>query len=78
MSRGGMFGWSYPPGCSGPPDEDGPPISELEESVLSLLEDAGVSAETCDAVMKLIDAWQKQNAADDSEDAYLRSQDHRA
>ena len=23
MSRSGIFGWSYPPGCSGPPD-DGP------------------------------------------------------
>jgi hypothetical protein len=23
MSRAGIFGWSYPPGCSGPPD-DGP------------------------------------------------------
>ena len=20
----GIFGWSYPPGCSGPPDNDGP------------------------------------------------------
>lgn len=20
----GIFGWSYPPGCSGPPDDDGP------------------------------------------------------
>ena len=24
MTRPGIFGWSYPPGCSGPPEPDGP------------------------------------------------------
>ena len=26
MSRDRLFGWSYPPGCSGPPDDDCGPI----------------------------------------------------
>jgi len=24
MPRPGLFGWDYPPGCSGPPEPDGP------------------------------------------------------
>ncbi len=47
------FGWSYPPGCSGPPDDE-KPISELEEAVLVLLEDAGIPTEVNDQIMKLI------------------------
>ena len=27
MTRPGIFGWSYPPGCSGPPDEPDEPYA---------------------------------------------------
>lgn len=29
MSRAGIFGWSYPPGCSGPPDDGPEPPCQL-------------------------------------------------
>ena len=29
----GIFGWSYPPGCSGPPDQDEPPCDVCGEFV---------------------------------------------
>jgi hypothetical protein len=34
----GIFGWSYPPGCSGPPDTEGPDDA-LADSVYDLLGD---------------------------------------
>lgn len=43
-----IFGWSYPPGCSGPPDE--PPESELAIEVWGLLEDAGVDQATLERI----------------------------
>lgn len=30
----GIFGWSYPPGCSGPPDNDAPPIDLTDDRTL--------------------------------------------
>ena len=55
--RNRMFGWSYPPGCSGPPEDDYMP-SNLVEKVLVLLEDAGVPTETNDEIVKLIEDWE--------------------
>lgn len=51
MSRS-IFGWSYPPGCSGPPEYPDP--SPLEDAVLALLEEAGINTETNDQIMTLI------------------------
>lgn len=51
-----IFGGSYPPGCSGP---DGPwelpDTSDLCESVLVLLENAGIPTGINDQIMKLIE-----------------------
>jgi hypothetical protein len=46
------FGWSYPPGCSGPPDDPEP--SQLQEEVLALLEEAGIDSRINDQIMNLI------------------------
>jgi len=51
MSR--LFGWSYPPGCSGPPE--GPDPSELEEKIYGLLEEAKISQEYIDKICILIE-----------------------
>jgi len=55
----GIFGWSYPPGCTGPPDDDFPDPSPLVEEVLARLEAADVPAEVCDKVVSLIEAWEQ-------------------
>ncbi len=52
------FGWSYPPGCSGPPEPPCP--SNLVEDVLGLLEDAGVDTEINDKIVKLIELWESR------------------
>lgn len=60
-----IFGWSYPPGCSGPPE--GPNPSELEEKIYALLEEAGVSQEYLDKICILIEdaeydvQWRRDN-----------------
>jgi len=61
MSPHSIFGWSYPPGCSGPPDE-GPGPSVLVEEVLGLLEDAGVPEQINDQIEKLIETWEQDKA----------------
>lgn len=43
-----IFGWSYPPGCSGPPED--PPQSVLAEEVWVLLEDAHVDQATIERI----------------------------
>ena len=58
------FGWSYPPGCSGPPYDGGDP-SELVENVLDLLEDADVPTEINDQIVKLIETWEDRKIAED-------------
>lgn len=58
-----LFGWSYPPGCSGPPDDDRA-ISPLSESVLSLLEDAEMPTPICDKIMLLIGDWESEKVAE--------------
>lgn len=59
------FGWSYPAGCSGPPD-DIPAPSDLVEAVLGLLEDAFVPTEINDKIVELIEGWEaaKDNLID--------------
>jgi len=60
-----IFGWSYPPGCSGPPE--GPDPSELEEKIYGLLEEAGISQEYLDKICNLIEdaesdrEWRREN-----------------
>jgi hypothetical protein len=39
-----IFGYSYPPGCSGPPDDE-ESISQTREDIWQKLEDVGVSEE---------------------------------
>src|SRR5262249_53569975 len=42
MTMRSIFGWSYPPGCSGPPEE--PPIPKEAEEIWMLLEqESGIS-----------------------------------
>ena len=63
MPRRGIFGWSYPPGCTGPVNEEMFAPSELTESVLGLLEDAGVPTEINDKITKLIEGWEQTDDA---------------
>ena len=51
------------------PNETGPAISPLQEAVLSLLEDAGISTDTCDKIMALIEEAEN-DAASNAEQAY--------
>ena len=59
MSRNSKFGWSYPPGCSGP-DADMPVPSELVDGILAKLEDAGVPTEINDKIARLIEDWERR------------------
>ena len=49
-----IFGWSYPPGCSGPPDGDDC-ISPESEEVCLLLESASVDQSVIDKVTAIVD-----------------------
>ena len=49
----GMFGWSYPPGCSGPPEE--PDIHPKAEEAWAILEEACVDEAVIEKVIKIID-----------------------
>lgn len=50
----GIFGWSYPPGCNGPPEcPDPPPESE---AMYELLESAGVDQETIDKACEIVES----------------------
>lgn len=49
--------------------------SPLQEAVLSLLEDAGMPPASYDKIMALIDEWESEKYAEESESAYLRSQE---
>lgn len=50
-----MFGWSYPPGCSGTPYDEEEDVSELQDKVLGILEDAGIPTAFCDQIIKILD-----------------------
>lgn len=54
-----IFGWSYPPGCSGPPD-DMPEGSPLVDELLGALEDAGVPTEINDKIVKMVEVWETE------------------
>lgn len=49
----GKFGWSYPPGCSGPPEEPG--MHPKSEEVWEILEKAEVSEEVITQVTAIVD-----------------------
>lgn len=48
-----VFGGSYPPGCSGPPED--PAIHPKSEELYVLLEDAGVDQEIIDKATRIVD-----------------------
>ena len=48
-----VFGGSYPPGCSGPPED--PVTHPKSEELYILLEDAGVEQEIIDQACKIVD-----------------------
>ena len=50
----GIFGWSYPPGCSGPPDDDCPDPHPAEEQLGELLTSAGVDPAIVDKACEIL------------------------
>ena len=69
MTRPGIFGWSYPPGCSGPP-EDMEFHSPLREEVWAACEDAGMPEEKIMEIDKLIETWEHEREAAAEEAMY--------
>jgi hypothetical protein len=63
------FGWSYPPGCSGGPYDDATDPSDLQETVLELLEAAGIETATNDKIMALIEAAEIKRAQAENDGA---------
>jgi hypothetical protein len=47
------FGWSYPPGCSGPPEE--PDMDPHSEEVWGILEKAGVNEDVIQQVCDIVE-----------------------
>jgi len=58
-----IFGWSYPPGCSGPPDGDDC-ISPESENAWNILEAAGIDDDVISQVVAIIDDLATRAAAD--------------
>lgn len=48
----GFFGWSYPAGCSGPPD---PAPNPKSEEAWAIMEAAGVDESVIESVCKIIE-----------------------
>ena len=48
------FGWNYPPGCSGPPEDYLDTFPESEE-MYGLLEEVGCPQETIDAACEMVE-----------------------
>lgn len=48
-----IFGWSYPPGCSGPPESPDP--HPKSDEMYALLESAGAAPELIDKATKIVD-----------------------
>ena len=55
-----IYGWSYPPGCSGTPYDEDDGVTELQEKVLLLLEASGIDTGTNDAIIKLIETAERK------------------
>lgn len=49
----GIFGWSYPAGCSGPPEYPDP--SPESEQVWAMLEEAGLDDPIIEGVCKIVE-----------------------
>lgn len=49
----GIFGWDYPPGCSGPPEQPDP--HPKSEEMQELLEAENVSQETIDKACQIVE-----------------------
>jgi hypothetical protein len=58
-----VFGWSYPPGCSGPPGDDYVPSKESEEAYV-LLENAEVDQGIIDKVCEIVDRLADRQCAE--------------
>lgn len=54
------FGWSYPAGCGGPPDED-EQISSLREEVYNALEKIGIDQECLDKIDIAVREYEAEN-----------------
>lgn len=52
-----VFGWNYPPGCSGPPEDD-VYMSALQEDIWGILEKAGMPDELIEKIDTIIYDWQ--------------------
>ena len=51
------FGWSYPPGAANDPNapyNQTDAVTNLQETILGLLEEAGISSEINDKIMALL------------------------
>lgn len=55
-----VFGWSYPPGCSGPPEYPDPAPQSLE--VWGILEGAGVDESVIETVIEIVDGLAEKAA----------------
>lgn len=51
----GIFGWSYPPGCSGLPEDNMPDPHPKSVEMYSLLEAAGVDQSVIDKACQIVD-----------------------
>ena len=60
------LGWSYPAGCSGPPD-GAPEPSELQDALWQLLEDAGMPEDEAVKVCKLVEEWERRHESAEAE-----------
>lgn len=70
-----IFGWSYPPGCSGPPEYPDP--SPLEDAIYGLMEDAGFDDKAIDSVLEKVievqnEKWRKEEKQ--REEAWIKTQ----
>ena len=54
-----IFGWSYPPGCSGLPEDDCPAPSQLVDELLQSLEDAGVPEAINNTIVEMVEQWER-------------------
>lgn len=64
----GIFGWSYPPGCSGPPDDDCPGPHPSEEQLDELLTGAGVDPAIVDKACEILGGVVKQLLAEQAKE----------
>jgi hypothetical protein len=67
----GIFGWSYPPGCSGPPDECYDDRSERDARITELLDECDPYGNGTFSIGSSDDAVYLDLAYDEDEDIYV-------